>query len=536
MKQFNKWFFFFLILVTICLPLAAGGSQAGPSGGIHSGPSITGTGRVNYPINTNIGVTHWVEMNANVSANYVNMGDTPLARYRNERTGINVTYLHPATGTGSEQFNLIIASGDLPDIMEFNWLNFPGGPEKAIEDGVIHRKNEIFDLWAPNIKAYLNANPDYDRQVRTDEGSYYAFYYLRGDDGLLLTNGPQMRKDWLDELGLAIPVTLDDWHRILTAFRNRGVQAPFSWTQWDRLPFFYTYGEWPRGYRLDTNGRVVFSPIQNGYRQALNLMAQWYREGLLDPDFPTLTTAVLNQKMITGNAGASAHQVGQGMGTWTLTARQTNPGFELVAVPYPVVNRGDRVNMVYTTFHYTGGGTAAITTGARNVEIAARYLDWNYTDDGHNLNNFGVEGVTYNWVNGYPLFTNYIFNHPQGWPPAQAFMPYALAAHNGPFIQDVRYFEQYLDLPEQQAALSAWSIPNMHRFMMPPVTPSPEESREFAQIMQAVNTYVQEMEFRFILGTESFANWDNYVNTINRMGIDRAIQLRTIALERYNRR
>ena len=532
MRKFGKSFLIFLTLALLAMPLmAAGGQAAGPAGS-----SNLGTGFINYPIQTDETLTFWMALNINISANYVNFSDTPLGRYREEKTGVKVTYLHPATGTDNEQFNLIIASGDLPDIMVRSWLAFPGGPEKAIEDGIILRKNDIFRNWGPNISAYFNAHPDFDKQVKTDEGSYYAFYYLRGDDGLVLTNGPQFRKDWLDEMGLATPVTLDDWHRILTAFKNRGVQAPFSWTQWDRLPFFYTYGEWPRGFRLDNNGRVVFSPIQPGYRQTLELMAQWYSEGLLDADFPTLTTAVLNQKMLNNNVGATAHQVGQGMGVWTNTARQTNPSFRLTAVPYPVVNRGDTVNMIYATNHYTGSGCAAITTRARNVELAARFLDWNYTEEGHNLNNFGIEGITYNWVNGYPQFTDYIFNHPQGWPPSQAFMPYALAADSGPLIQDIRYFEQYMDLPEQAEALRIWAIPNIFRFMLPPVTPSPTESTEFAQIMQAVNTYVQEMEFRFILGTEPLTNWNNYVETINRMGINRAVELRQIALDRYNRR
>ena len=37
----------------------------------------------------------------------------------------------------------------------------------------------------------------------------------------------------------------------------------------------------------------------------------------------------------------------------------------------------------------------------------------------------------------------------------------------------------------------------------------------------------------FILGTENLNNWDNYVNTIKKFGIDRAIEIQNAALSRY---
>jgi len=265
-------------------------------------------------------------------------------------------------------------------------------------------------------------------------------------------------------------------------------------------------------------------------------MAQWYKEGLLDRDFTSLTTAQLNQKMLTGQAGATAHQVGQGMGTWTLTARPTNPKYELVGVPYPMPNKGEKAKIIYTSFQYTGSASGAITAKCKNVELAARLLDWAYSEEGHNLFNFGIEGVTYNWVNGYPKFTDLVFHNPNGWPVAQSLSAYALSAHSAPMVQDMRYLEQYYDLPEQVAAVKTWAFPEMLKYLVPPITPSPEESRQYAQIMQDINTYQQEMEVKFILGTESLSSWNDYVNTIKKFGIDKAIEIRSAALTRYNNR
>ncbi|MDR0450475.1 MAG: hypothetical protein LBH26_04340 [Treponema sp.] len=54
--------------------------------------------------------------------------------------------------------------------------------------------------------------------------------------------------------------------------------------------------------------------------------------------------------------------------------------------------------------------------------------------------------------------------------------------------------------------------------------------------MSEVTAYRDEMNAKFLLGTESLSNWDNYVNTIRRMGIDRAIAIQNAALARYNAR
>jgi putative aldouronate transport system substrate-binding protein len=62
------------------------------------------------------------------------------------------------------------------------------------------------------------------------------------------------------------------------------------------------------------------------------------------------------------------------------------------------------------------------------------------------------------------------------------------------------------------------------------------ESREYALIMNDVNTYADEFILKFILGTESLSRWDAYVNTINGMKLSRALEIQNNALARYKRR
>ena len=131
-----------------------------------------------------------MELQTHQSANYVNMSDTPFAKELTRRTGIEVENLHPATGAAREAFNLMVTSAKYPDIIEWNFAgNYPGGPEKAIADGVIVQLNNIIDNWAPNLKKILGDYPDWAKQTRTDNRQYYVFPFYRSHERLLFSSG-----------------------------------------------------------------------------------------------------------------------------------------------------------------------------------------------------------------------------------------------------------------------------------------------------------------------------------------------------------
>lgn len=182
-----------------------------------------------YPMAPGDKLTYWAELQGTVSPNFANLGDTPFAKVWMSKTGVDIEFMHPPAGQAKEQFSLILADGSLPDLMEYNWINdYPGGPEKAIKDGVILPLNDIFDQYCPNITKYLAENPAIDKMIKTDEGHYYVFPFIRGDEKLCSTMGPMLRKDWLDELNLQVPTTIDEWHKVLTQFKEKkGAAAPW---------------------------------------------------------------------------------------------------------------------------------------------------------------------------------------------------------------------------------------------------------------------------------------------------------------------
>lgn len=180
-------------------------------------------------------------------------------------------------------------------------------------------------------------------------------------------------------------------------------------------------------------------------------------------------------------------------------------------------------------------GGAVITTSCKDVELAARLLDYAYSEEGHMLFNFGIEGVSYTMENGEPIYTDLLLKNPD-LSITHAMAGYIRANYNGPFVQDEAYASQYYTLDAQKEAIELWSDTNAGNHILPPVTPTVDESKEQAQIMNEINTYRDEMTLKFILGNKSFDEWDDYVKTIKGMNIDRVLEIQNAALERYEAR
>lgn len=494
-----------------------------------------------YPMDTNTTLTYWCDLNTNVAANYANLGETPFGKGLMENTGVDIEFMHPPTGQGEEQFNLMLADGDLPDLLEYHWMNYTGGPEKAISDGYIYELTDIINDYCPNLKAYLEKNPDIDRMVKTDEGHYYMFPFIRGDEQLRVTLGLMVRQDWLDELGLEVPTTMDEWHEVLTQFKEKkGAQAPFSYeytmgSLTDDNPFCYAFDAC-RNFYLGTDGQVHYGAVEDGYKQYLETMHQWYVEGLIDPDIATQQFDQVSAKMTNGTSGASIGWAGSRMGVWTTAALETDPKYALSPAPVPTLKKGEKAAMGQIDNAVPNQGGVAITTSCKNVEAAARLLDWAYSDEGHMFYNFGVEGESYTLEAGEPVYTDQILKNPDGLPVAQAMSAYIRGNYNGPFVQDIRYLRQYYTYDGQKESNAVWGDNDGKLHKLPPITPTSEESDQFSAIMNEISTYRDEMTIKYILGTEDIGTFDSYVSTIESMGLDKALEIENAALARYKDR
>lgn len=522
------------------------GNQSNPTpsaGTPAANPPAAQAEATTYPIKTDKKLTYWQELTGNLVGVKSAQGEVPFYQEWQKRTGVPLEFITAPPTRAKETLNVMLASGDLPDMIEYDFLaQFPGGPEKAIKDGYILKLNDLIDKHAPNLKKYLQDHPDVDRMVKTDNGSYYAFPFIRGDDLLRVFQGPIIRKDWLDELGLPVPETIDDWYNTLKAFKEKkGASAPLSIVSVPR-PFNEIGNGWfagaygvTRDFYLD-NGQIKFGPMEPGYKEFLKTFALWYKEGLIDKNIATVDMKAMDANFANGATGATVANAGGGIGRWMPILTAKDPKAMLLGAPYPVLKKGDTAFYGQKDQPFSSGGMVTITASSKNAELAAKMLDWGYSKDGGLYHNFGTEGVSYKMENGEPIFTDLVMKNPDKLAPAQALSLHVRSNYSGPFVQDKRYILQYLALPTQREAIQTWSKTDVDKHKLPPITPTPEESTEMAKIMTDVNTLVDEMTLKIVLGTESVDSFESYVDKLKSVKIDRAIEIQKAALDRYNKR
>lgn len=488
-----------------------------------------------YPIDTKEKFSYWTPINGNLITFTTNLAESSIGKAIAEATGVNVEYIHPTDGQSEEQFNLLIASSKLPDAMEYTWTSYPGGPEKAIADGVIIPLNDLIDKHAPNLKRILESDPELDKMVKTDSGQYYAFPMLRNSEGVVF-RGPMLRKDWLDELGLDVPVTVDDWHSVLTAFKEKkGAVAPLTALYANRMNLqdtFYGAYRTSHDFYIDDEGKVRFGPLDPQFKDVMTLFRQWYSEGLIDKDFPIVERNTLDKRILNGESGATVFLLGGGMGKWLESAKAQTPSFDLVAAPYPVLNVGDRAFTGQRDFKYNPKASAAITTSAKNPELIVKWLDFAFSEQGIMMYNFGIEGESYTVENGVPKFTDAILKN-EKYNSQQMLAQYTIP--NGPYPMHEQKTTN--TFPQQDEAVKIWSETDAEKHILPAfITPTVDESKKVAQTMTAVTTYLEEMFIKFVMGSEPIEKFDSFVKQLEDMGVRDVINIYQGALDRYNNR
>ncbi|MGG1516436.1 extracellular solute-binding protein [Paenibacillus oryzisoli] len=496
-----------------------------------------------YPMKTDQKLSYWATLQGNLVGVKSSLDEVPFFQDWQKKTGVTLKYTTAPNNGNEQQFNVMLASGDLPDMIEYNWTNgYPGGPEKAIKDGYILKLNDLIDKYAPNLKKYLKEHPEIDKMVKTDNGSYYVFPFIRGDSYLQVFHGPIVRKDWLDDLGLPVPTTIDEWYTTLKAFKEKkGASAPISFVgQPNPLndtvtgDFVGAFGV-TNGFYLD-NGKIKYGPMEQGFKDFLATFRKWYAEGLIDKNLATTDMKAIDANFANGMTGATVGNAGGGIGRWQPIVAGKDPKAVLIGTTYPTLKKGDTPQFGQLDVPFTPSGSVAISAKSKNAELAVKMLDYGYSEEGKTFFNFGTEGVSYTMDNGNPRYTDLVMKNPDKLAVAQAMALYARGGYTGPFIQDKRYAEQYFALQTQRDAVTAWQKTDMVKHQLPPVTPTPDESTEFAKIMNDMNTLVNEMILKIVLGAEPVESFDKYAEKMKAMKIDRALEIQQAALDRYNKR
>lgn len=512
-------------------------------------------GKETADVQTDDKYSYWVSLDSRSAETVTSYNDLLLYQEISKATGVEVEFIHPAQGTtGSEAFQILMSSGDYPDIMEYSWSGYTGGPDQAINDGIIIALNDYLEEYAPNYYAAMEGLTEegkahnYKASAVSTSGNFYGFKSLNisayGGYG-----GIYVRKDMLDDWGLDVPVTIDDWTNVFKTAKENGVKYPLTGGSglfsYDSVQAFNNGWNVGKGLYLD-NGQVKFGPFEAAYKDYLKQIAEWSKAGYIDIDFVTNSSDNIMAYMTNGTSVASMGYVGSGLGKLLPAMEEKDPDYSVVACPFPVMNEGDEP--LFQEVETPAADPCAAISYQCGAEDENRYfgamkwLDYLYSDEGLLLKSFGIEGETYTVEkdeegNDRYVYTDVIYDHEKiGAHSVQAALYHFFRPAGAPgFSEHPDYLNGFYPYKEQKEAIIVWNkyVENAREHVLPSLAYTGEEATQRANILANGRDNLNAAIMDIILGKKSIESFDDAIAAAKKAGYDDLIKITQAAYDRY---
>lgn len=471
-----------------------------------------------------------------------------LFTYLSGLTNLSFTFDTPPDDAYEERKNLVFASGDLPDL-------FFGGRLTSADEvtygsqGVLLPLESLIEAHAPNLARLLEEDPTIRQSITTPDGHIYALPALTAGFGVY----PKLwlSQAWLDTLGLAAPTTTEELYTVLKAFKT---QDPNGNGEADEIPLTSASLEgWPLddirpallaafGFSVGYGAslfdiaadahtdarRVRFVPGEPAFLDYLTFMNRLYTEGLLDPDAYTQDFLQLAAKGEGDRLGAFT-----AAGPFLVVGSERNETFVQLTPLTSATNPEPRWPLMSTIQR----GTFAITRSNPAPEATMRWVDFFYSEAGALLLVYGVEGEDWERTAAGGLRRLYpdginpeVYRAGQLTPDAGSQLPHnrepvfrlsnvGLAETNP---------ENFYIGEQTRKTLEPYAAPTF-----PLLYFTSQEQQELNFLLLDLESYVQQAEAAFVTGQRPLSEWDDYLSTLERIGLGRVLELYGAAFARY---
>ncbi len=502
-------------------------------------PAVT----ISYPLGSDITLTFWTAFDSNA------FGDFGLSSYNalealayvQEKTGVGYEYVEVSNFSASEQFNLMIASGDWCDAMQCSKY-YTGGLSQAYADGVIADLTDMLAEYAPDYYAKLM-----ERDQTTLENIRTAgrdLMLVSMFDDYINDGGTFVRGDWLEALGVEWPTTFDGFIDLLYQ-----VQAAYGCE--------YTYPADPGAgisgaeayfgselFSLRTdgsdlaiyvdNGTVYSGVTSDGYREYLELLIQLYADGIINKEF---YVSELDRGSTMGYVGDGNIFIWSGRADTINDALSYTTDENMSIMPVTTYFVGE--SGVYDFLDevvYANTDGLSITTACEDIGLALSFYNYFYTDEGAVLCNYGLEDVGFTYdSNGNPQYTDMILNNPDGMNFNTALVIYGISGvvtltNNNAKL--TAYTDEVVNAIEVFSSLEGTS--SEHTYPNGAALSSAESDSIANQITDIV-AYATEQCLKFVVGAEELndESWASYVAYCNSVGLEDCVAVYQQAYDNY---
>jgi putative aldouronate transport system substrate-binding protein len=467
--------------------------------------------------------------------------DMAVFKNVNEKIGIELEgFLQPYDSnyrsrftTGGYRSNLVIYDQDTIESYGYN--------------GTYVDLKPLIEEHAPNIKAFFEANPEKEAWATAADGKIYGIpFYTAG----ATAKGYFVRKDWVDTLRDAgkindLPtdlneLTVEDFEDLLYAFKaNKSLltNAKEIYPYFDREEDFWvsqlaSLWNGTAEFYVNDQNEVKFGAIEPEFKYAIEKMARWMKDGIIDPSILDGSRSDDRQTHFARNDGGATRD-------WIGTTYAFNDdvfsdvmveGFEVVAIAPP--QRADGTRFEPTTRKEIGNVAAIYAETSKDDQVKLiQWMDYFFSEEGMDLQNFGILDETYTVSNGEYSFTNKILNDNAT---ALANL-YKYGAQLGtPGVQNFAYEEAWLSEDAAEAMKmyrdEAYLDLNYTKLIYPNIKLSKEEYAQVNAARTQIDNELKQHIFQWVVnGTAangiSESDWNTFVKLMKQSGSETVVTI-----------
>lgn len=381
------------------------------------------------------------------------MESNPYSRMIEKLFGVKftVSWTFSTTDEGNSKYNLAMASGDLPDYMELVPMTIF---VKMVEAGLLEDLTDAYPMYAS--QRWQDTWAEYGELPWTWSRVNDRIYGLpRVED--LAHNDTVMwyRADWFETLGLEAPTTLEELHAAAKAIVDAdiGLGAPgttiglmankqYAHTWYGSLdPIWGAYGLIPDRWSKEGDG-LTFDGIRPELKAPLELLTQWYSDGIFRQDFFTIETSESLEDLAASQCGIHFTP------SWgaNLDAVNNDPATRWAFADIPAGPDGHKGKYTENNFREE---PFCFRKGMAHVDKIFTITNWmaELTED-FDRRMHGWEGHNYTWEGDTVAFTNI------GWMP---WAPGPIGTRGGGMIDprrvgdEIRYWrEEWASIPAEE--------------------------------------------------------------------------------------
>lgn len=461
-------------------------------------------------------------------------------RVMEEKMGrpIEITYTRIPSSEYEERSRLMLNTDSITDFM-ITPLFYDVSREA--EAGMLLDFSQ-YDM--PNYKAFIEQTPSGESLAYNAEGKIYRL--LEGflprfppDKGMLPNGMMVFNATVFEENGMEIPTTLEG---VVEAARKLKEIYPDTFpinTRWNHFESVYMMFHASQDIYWDGE-QFKFGPFEENYKLALQFLNQLYTEQLLDPEYSLETDDTVKSKLLNRKNFIGLNDWFTTPGEYTRAAKASSGDIFAVTL-YPDTEKFGKSWQAVSnvnTYDLSGWGQFIVNSETAEPEELVKFIDLQYSPEIIELITWGIKDVTYTvGEDGKKHFIDEILNSPNPFDEGDKYGMRASSKHrpglcvasdSAAYVDMARMDYVYYDgkvheeplekspyITELPYPVSEYISPN---FNSPKISFTTEEGSRLSQILAPITTYRDEMLPKFIKGDESFDNWDNYLDTLRKMG------------------